>query len=102
VLIFRFATWKPVKYQNYEYPWWGHVIGWCMAFSSILMIPGYLIYMWMQQPADLSFTKKCKALFRPDVDVNKLKNMRGVEMQQAVPIPQLSHPPRTIGMATAV
>ncbi|CAG0921057.1 unnamed protein product [Notodromas monacha] len=104
VLVFRFATWVPTKYQNYEYPWWGHVIGWIMALSSILMIPGYFIYKWFTLPS-APFMEKFKSLVRPDVDVSKLKNMRGVHppaVTQSVPIPQLQHPPRTIGQATAV
>lgn len=42
-----FSAWnfKTLKLNNvYEYPWWGNVIGFSMAGSSMLCIPLYAIY----------------------------------------------------------
>lgn len=39
---FAFAVIKysPLKYNNeYEYPWWGNLIGWILALSSMLCTP---------------------------------------------------------------
>ena len=42
IFIFSLASYKPLEYNDYSYPVWGQVIGWWMAFSSILCIPGYM------------------------------------------------------------
>lgn len=43
VFIFSLVTYKPLEYNNFKYPAWGQVIGWCMALASILCIPIYMI-----------------------------------------------------------
>ena len=42
--MFNILTYKPVKYVDYEFPTWAHVIGIMMALSSIGMIPIYMVY----------------------------------------------------------
>ncbi|XP_061113231.1 sodium- and chloride-dependent creatine transporter 1 isoform X2 [Conger conger] len=45
IFLFHLINYKPLTYNNeYVYPWWGEVIGWCMALSSMLCIPVSLIY----------------------------------------------------------
>ncbi|KAJ8395072.1 hypothetical protein AAFF_G00035280 [Aldrovandia affinis] len=45
IFIFHLLNYKPLTYNNeYVYPWWGEVIGWCMALSSMLCIPVSVIY----------------------------------------------------------
>jgi len=38
--------------MDYEYPTWSHVLGWITALSSMLCIPGYMIYIWFKTPGD--------------------------------------------------
>ncbi|XP_067270430.1 sodium- and chloride-dependent creatine transporter 1 isoform X2 [Pseudorasbora parva] len=45
IFLFHLLNYKPLTYNNvYVYPWWGEVIGWCMALSSMLCIPVSLLY----------------------------------------------------------
>jgi len=50
--VFNLVQWTPIKYLEYEYPWWSHVLGWFTALSSMLCIPGYMVYAWMTTPGD--------------------------------------------------
>jgi solute carrier family 6 GABA transporter-like protein 1 len=52
VFFFNLVQWTPIKYLDYEYPWWSHVLGWLTALSSMLCIPGYMVYLWMKTPGD--------------------------------------------------
>lgn len=43
--MFHLINYKPLTYNNeYVYPWWGEVIGWCLALSSMLCIPVSFLY----------------------------------------------------------
>lgn len=44
VVAFSFIQNEPFSYKSYSYPWYGTVIGWVMALSSVLWIPLYAIY----------------------------------------------------------
>lgn len=71
VFIFNLVQWKPIKYLDYEYPWWSHFLGWITALSSMLCIPGYMIYLWVKTPGD--FQTKMKLLVRIEDDVATLR-----------------------------
>ena len=45
IFLFHLFNYKPLTYNNtYVYPWWGEVIGWCMALMSMLCIPVSVLY----------------------------------------------------------
>ncbi|KAG8281912.1 sodium- and chloride-dependent GABA transporter 1 [Homalodisca vitripennis] len=71
VFFFNLIQWTPIKYLDYEYPWWSHVLGWCTALSSMLCIPGYMIYIWMKTPGD--FNTKMQLLVRIEDDIPALR-----------------------------
>ncbi|XP_044764940.1 sodium- and chloride-dependent GABA transporter 1 [Coccinella septempunctata] len=71
VFIFNIVQWTPVKYLNYEFPLWAHLFGWFTALTSMLCIPGYMIYIWMKTPG--SRETKMRLLVRIDDDVKTLR-----------------------------
>lgn len=44
ILIFTVIQYKPITYNDYVYPDWSLIIGFCMALSSVICIPGYALY----------------------------------------------------------
>ncbi|GAB1606579.1 sodium- and chloride-dependent GABA transporter 1-like [Argonauta hians] len=67
VLVFTLLKHVPVKYMNYEFPMWAHMIGVLMILSSIAVIPGYAIYIFIVTPG--TFRTRVKLLFRPEINV---------------------------------
>uniref|UniRef100_A0A8C7WZ37 Sodium-and chloride-dependent GABA transporter 2 n=1 Tax=Oryzias sinensis TaxID=183150 RepID=A0A8C7WZ37_9TELE len=42
---FSLIKYTPLKYNNvYVYPWWGYIIGWLLALSSMICIPLWMVY----------------------------------------------------------
>lgn len=73
--------WTPVKYLEYEYPLWAHIFGWFTALSSMLCIPGYMIYLWNKTQGD--FKQKIRLIVRIDEDVKTLREKMQHEAQLA-------------------
>ncbi|XP_033647489.1 sodium- and chloride-dependent creatine transporter 1-like [Asterias rubens] len=44
IWIFSVVTWEPLEYNDYTYLFWGEAIGWFLALSSMVCIPGYFVY----------------------------------------------------------
>ncbi|KAL8560974.1 hypothetical protein ACOMHN_061188 [Nucella lapillus] len=67
VVMFNILTYVPVKYVDYTFPTWAHVIGVLMALSSISMIPLYMVYKISATKGPM--VQRLKILFRPEVPV---------------------------------
>ncbi|XP_076070549.1 sodium- and chloride-dependent GABA transporter 1-like isoform X2 [Mytilus galloprovincialis] len=67
ILIFSLVKFEPVKYLEYSYPSWAHVIGAFMALSSVSIIPIYMVYKFASTPG--TFKQRTKLLFRPDIEL---------------------------------
>lgn len=53
VLIFSFIENKPIAYANDEsYPVWSQVLGWLMAWVSVVVVPGVAVYILYQSYSD--------------------------------------------------
>ncbi|XP_052753085.1 sodium- and chloride-dependent GABA transporter 1 [Galleria mellonella] len=77
VFIFNLVQWKPIKYMNYEYPWWSHAFGWFTALSSMLCIPGYMVYLWRTTPGTRQ--EKFNTIVRIPEDVPSLRTKMQAE-----------------------
>ena len=54
VFVFSFIGYSDLTYQGYTYPWWGYVIGWFFALSSMVTIPLYFLYAFMAAEGGLA------------------------------------------------
>ncbi|XP_038219153.1 sodium- and chloride-dependent GABA transporter 1 [Zerene cesonia] len=79
VFIFNLVQWTPIKYMNYEYPWWSHAFGWFTALSSMLCIPGYMLYLWRVTPG--TAMEKFHTIVRIPEDVPALRTKMQAEEQ---------------------
>ncbi len=59
VFIFSFIGYENLTYQGYVYPWWGYVIGWFLALSSMVTVLLYLLFAFMAAEGDLSDVSTC-------------------------------------------
>ena len=37
-------SYSPAMYGDYVYPWWGEMLGWFMAATSIICIPIWMVF----------------------------------------------------------
>ncbi|EFN64415.1 Sodium- and chloride-dependent GABA transporter 1 [Camponotus floridanus] len=71
VFIFNIIKFVPVKYLTYEFPWWSHLLGWLAGLSSMLCIPGYMIYIWNVTSGTTS--EKYRKLIKIEDDIAALR-----------------------------
>ncbi|XP_053970609.1 sodium- and chloride-dependent GABA transporter 1-like [Hylaeus volcanicus] len=54
IFVFQCVQYKPLKYgSDYEYPTWAEIVGFCLSLSSMIWIPGYVIYYLVVTPGSV-------------------------------------------------
>lgn len=67
VALFSLINYERFKYKDYVYPWWGELLGWLMALSSMLTIPIYALYKILTRTGTL---REC---ILPNLNINDLR-----------------------------
>ncbi|XP_032222489.1 sodium- and chloride-dependent GABA transporter 1 isoform X2 [Nematostella vectensis] len=78
IFIFSLVQWQGVSYDDYQYPPWAEFVGWVMALSSMLWIPGVAIYKMSR--AKGTFMERWRSLTRPDQE-----QMSIIELREGIP-----------------
>ncbi|XP_052861017.1 sodium-dependent dopamine transporter [Anopheles cruzii] len=63
IIIYGLIGHEPLSYEDYIYPGWANVLGWCIAGSSMIMIPLMACYKLLVTPG--SFRQRMKILTTP-------------------------------------
>ncbi|XP_015177672.1 PREDICTED: sodium-dependent noradrenaline transporter [Polistes dominula] len=63
IIVYGLMGYEPLTYEDYVYPLWANVMGWLIASSSIIMIPGVAIYKIIVTPG--TFVQRMKILTTP-------------------------------------
>ncbi|XP_029309657.1 sodium- and chloride-dependent GABA transporter 2-like [Cottoperca gobio] len=53
ILVFSLVKFTPLKYNTYQYPWWGFALGLFLAFSSVIMASLGFFYSLSVSPGTL-------------------------------------------------
>ncbi|XP_025159006.1 sodium-dependent dopamine transporter isoform X2 [Harpegnathos saltator] len=72
IIVYGLMGYEPLTYEDYVYPVWANILGWLIACSSIIMIPGMAIYKIMKTPG--SIIQKFKILTTPWRDTQHQRN----------------------------
>ena len=56
IMMSSFVSYAPLQYETadiqYVYPYYANVLGWCITFASISLIPGYALYKLYVTPGE--------------------------------------------------
>ncbi|XP_055919473.1 sodium-dependent dopamine transporter [Eupeodes corollae] len=44
ITVYGLIGYEPLSYENYTYPGWANALGWCIAGSSVIMIPAVALF----------------------------------------------------------
>ncbi|XP_074600060.1 sodium- and chloride-dependent GABA transporter 1-like [Brevipalpus obovatus] len=65
VFFGNLVVYTRLRIGDYIFPLWGEFLGWMLALSSMVWIPGYAIYLYYITPG--TFDDKYKKIIKPDV-----------------------------------
>jgi hypothetical protein len=63
IIVYGLIGYEPLTYEDYQYPLWANVLGWGIAGSSVLMIPGVALFKIITTPGTLSEVQNRQIIF---------------------------------------
>ncbi|XP_023666958.1 sodium-dependent dopamine transporter [Paramormyrops kingsleyae] len=71
MVVVSFATFNPPNYGSYVFPMWANMLGWCIALSSMAMVPLYAIYKFCTLPG--RFCDKAAYAITPETEHHRVE-----------------------------
>ncbi|KAF6206488.1 hypothetical protein GE061_017721 [Apolygus lucorum] len=85
IIFYGLLGYEPLTYEDYVYPKWANVFGWCIAGSSVLMIPAVAVIQILITPGTL--LQRLKILTTPWRDhqtvLARSMSMNGIQTDPA-------------------
>merc|ERR1712186_262499 len=66
ILVFSWINYKGSSYDDYIFPAWANVLGWCITFSSVVCVP--IVAIWKIFHEEGSLVARVQKLMQPSED----------------------------------
>uniref|UniRef100_A0A336LLZ3 Transporter n=1 Tax=Culicoides sonorensis TaxID=179676 RepID=A0A336LLZ3_CULSO len=82
ILVFSVLGYEDMLGEEYYYPEWSSTVGWMLTLSSVLCIPGYMIYKFLKSPGGCRH--RLRQTFKPDLVISEVPNQYQMDGSTAV------------------